>query len=322
MKNIKYEIFKNYGQDEYALNFVKENINKVKVSGRFKGCNNLNIYYEFYKIKDEKGGIVISHGFSECIEKYNELIYYFMEMGYSVYAIEHRGHGRSGSLGKYDKTQINIDKFEYYVEDFKKFLDLVVVKESTNLYLYAHSMGGAIGIMFLEKYNQYFKKAILNAPMLEINTGKYPKLFSYLMSEIYVKLGRGDEFVFGHGPFYKKYDLDSSGTSNKYRYKNHLKDLYNNKELQRGGASFKWLNESLKACNNILKKSNISNIKIPILFFQAGKDKVVNEGGQNKFCDNLDKCKKIKFENGKHELYMEDDNILKDYLKYIREFLK
>ncbi|WP_330376022.1 MULTISPECIES: hypothetical protein [Terrisporobacter] len=31
-----------------------------------------------------------------------------------------------------------------------------------NLYLFAHSMGGAIGGLFLEKYNDYFHAAILN----------------------------------------------------------------------------------------------------------------------------------------------------------------
>ena len=316
------EFFSDFGKNKEDVTFVKKEIDKIKEKGYLKGSNNLNIYYETHNVKNKKGSIVISHGFSEYIEKYNEIIYYFTQMGYSVYIIEHRGHGRSGKLGKYHDIQISVEKFEYYVEDFKTFLDLIVKKESSNLYLYAHSMGGAIGIRFLQQYDNYFKKAILTAPMIEINTGKYHRLFSYLISQVYVKFGMGEKFLFGQGPFSEKYDLNSSGTSNKYRYENSFNYLLNNKELQRGGASFRWLNESLKATNKILKKQNIDNIKIPILFFQAGRDEFVKESGQNKFYEQLKQCNKIRFDNGKHELYMENDNILKPYLKHIKEFLK
>ena len=33
-------------------------------------------------------------------------------------------------------------------------------------------MGGAIGAKFLEDYPEYFDRAVLSSPMLEINTGK------------------------------------------------------------------------------------------------------------------------------------------------------
>lgn len=322
METIKNGIYSNYGYNEEDVEQVKISINKIKKDGYFKGCNNLNIYYQVFSVINEKGRIVISHGFSECIEKYNELIYYFTEMGYSVYAIEHRGHGRSGSFGKKHKSQISIDKFEYYVEDLRIFLDTIVVGKDVDLYLYAHSMGGAIGTMFLEKYCGYFKKAILSAPMMDINTGEYHKAISYLISQIYINIGKGKEFLFGQGPFEGKYDLESSGTSNMYRYKNHLDYLNKDEELQRCGGSFKWLNESLKATKEILKKRNIEKINIPILFFQAGRDTFVKEKGQNKFCEIANMCKKIRFENGKHELYMEDDEIMIEYLKNISEFLK
>ena len=39
------------------------------------------------------------------------------------------------------------------------------------LFLFAHSMGGAIGADFLEEYPEYFNSAILSAPMFQVNTG-------------------------------------------------------------------------------------------------------------------------------------------------------
>lgn len=42
--------------------------------------------------------------------------------------MEHRGHGRSGKLGVKDNTQVNVENFNYYIEDLKKFIDKIVIK--------------------------------------------------------------------------------------------------------------------------------------------------------------------------------------------------
>lgn len=312
----------NYGSDKELVENIKEKLSKIKEVGYFEGKNNAKIYYEKYSIDNEKGRIVISHGFSECIDKFTEMIYYFTEMGYSVYGIEHRGHGRSGSLGKTHKNQINVEKFKYYVDDLKTFLDKIVVKKDVDLYLYAHSMGGAIGTMFLEEHNGYFKKAILSAPMMEIKTGDFPKWMAYIISSLYIIAGKGDKYLFGQGPFDGKYDLDGAGTTNKYRYENHLEELKNNEGIQRSGGSFKWLFESLKASDKVIKKKNVQKINIPILLFQSGMDTFVKDRGQNKFCERAKNCRKIRFENAKHEIFGEDDETLMKYLKIIKEFLE
>lgn len=312
----------NYGCNKKIVEDIREKLRKIKEAGYFAGKNSANIYYEKYSIENEKGRIVILHGFSECIDKFTEMIYYFTEMGYSVYAIEHRGHGRSGSLSNIHKSQVNIDKFIYYVEDLKIFLDRIVAKKDSDLYLYAHSMGGAIGTMFLEEYSGYFKKAILSAPMMEIKTGDIPKWVSYIISSVYIAVGNGNNYLFGQGPFDGKYDLEGAGTSNKYRYENHLEELKSNEEIQRSGGSFKWIFQSLKASDKIIKKENVQKINIPILLFQAGKDTFVKDRGQNKFCERARKCKKVRFENAKHEIFGENDEILLEYLKIIKEFLK
>ena len=320
MENCKY--IYNYGSDKEVVQGIKGELDKIKESGYFKGQNDINIYYEKYSIENEKGRIVICHGFSECIDKFKEIIYYFIEMGYSVYALEHRGHGRSGCLSKKHKSQVSVENFKYYIEDLKFFLDKIVVKSNVNLYLYAHSMGGAIGTMFLEEYGGYFKKAILSAPMMEIKTGDYPKWMSYIISSLYIAIGKGEDYLFGQGPFDGKYDLENAGTTNKYRYENHLEELISNEELQRSGGTFKWIFESLKASDKIVKRKNVQKIDIPILLFQAGRDTFVNDRGQNKFCERAKNCKKVRFDHAKHEIFGENDETLIKYLKMIKDFLK
>src|SRR5471030_2112424 len=145
IKDAKKYISQNNYKEE-MLNTVEPYLKKKLKSGYILGQKKLKLYYEKFIIDNAKANIVISHGFKEYTEKYYELIYYFMKEGYSVFIIEHRGHGRSQRLG-IDDSQINVEKFNYYVEDFKKFIDEIVIPDSKNksLLLFAHSMGGGIG---------------------------------------------------------------------------------------------------------------------------------------------------------------------------------
>jgi lysophospholipase len=319
--NNKREYFYNFGMDEDIVENVKSHLKYIREKGHFKGENNLKIYYEKFKVKNEIGKIIISHGFTECIEKYTEIIYYFIKEGYSVFIMEHRGHGRSGNLGKRHETQVNVEDFNYYVDDLKKFIDNVV-KKSNNIYLYSHSMGGAIGAMFLEKYPNYFKKAILSSPMLEISIGRIPNFLARIISKVVILLGKGDEFIFGNMPFESTYDFLFSHTSNENRYRSYYQEVICNSNIQRGGGSFVWLYESLKAIKDIFKKENISKINIPVLIFQAGKDSLVGKKGENKFSKKCKSCELVRFENGKHELYLENDDILIPYIEKIFDFFK
>lgn len=287
--------------------------------GFFIGQNNKKIYFEKHEILNSKASIVISHGFCESTQKYVELIKIFNDNNYSVYILDHRGHGKSQKLGKY-KNQINVEKFEYYIEDLKLFIDKEILPNNKELYLFAHSMGGAIGSLFLEKYNNYFNKAILSSPMMTIDTGKYGQVLSEIIANIFCLLGKGDEYVLGHGPFNSKENLKDSGTSSEKRYKAYFNKQLENEYLQTSGASFRWLKESLKATKKLIKKENTSKVAIPVLLFQSGKDTFVKPKGQNKFAQNAKQCTIRLFEEAKHEIYFERDEIFNKYINEVIDF--
>ncbi|WP_243109757.1 MULTISPECIES: alpha/beta fold hydrolase [Clostridium] len=320
----KREYFINFGMDEDVVEMVKDKLDAIKVTGNIKGELDNKMYYEIYKINDDRGGIVISHGFTECIEKYKEFIYYLTREGYSVYIMEHRGHGRSGELGKLHKSQVNVENFNYYVNDLKIFIDEVVVKrnEDKDLFLFGHSMGGAISAMFIEKYNNYFKKAILSSPMLKIAVGNVPSFLAIILCKILIIFGKGDKFIFGNMPYESTYDFILASTSNESRYNLYYREVLSNENLQRGGGSFKWLYESLIGIKYILKKENIRKIKTPILLFQAGKDELVGERGIKKFIKLCKSANLIYYKNAKHDLYLENNDILEDYLDKIFDFMQ
>ena len=236
---------------------IKSNV--IYEDGFFMGEKDIKIYYKSYEVEDSEEVIVISHGFCESSEKYRELIKTFNKNNYSVYIIDHRGHGKSGRLG-IDNSQINVEDFNYYIKDLKTFLDSIVVPNLNDrkLYLFAHSMGGAIGALFLEKHNNYFEKAILNCPMMEIDTGKYPKIVSKIVSKLFCTIGMGNKYLFGHGPFNSKPDFINSATSSRKRYDSYFNKQLEHKELQTSGGSFNWLNQAFKGIKELLKEENIS----------------------------------------------------------------
>ncbi len=320
MKKRKYIL--NFGMDEDVVEDVKRKLSYIKSYGSFIGSENAKIYFEKYKVRNEKGRIVISHGFTEYIEKYRELIYYFTREGYSTFIMEHRGHGRSGCLGR-NNTQINIEDFNYYVNDLKLFIDKEVLRnKNENLFLFSHSMGGAIGIMFLEKYPKYFSKAILSSPMLEISVGKVPAFLARSLAKIKILIGKGDEFILGNMPYDSTYDFFLASTSNESRYTYYYREIIGNSKLQRGGGSYRWLYESLKAIKNISKRKNISKINAEVILFQSGRDDLVGARGISKFIKKCDKAMLVKFNKAKHEIYLENNDILEKYLDIIFEFLE
>lgn len=322
MKKNTVKIIKNYGAEISVTQEVEQILDEKRSSGYFTGKNGVQIYYQTYRVEDEKGRVVLCHGFCECLDKYHEIIYYLMEAGYSVFGIEHRGHGRSSSMGKCHNSQIDIDQFDYYVEDLKAFVDQFVAVEKAKLYLLAHSMGGGIGTLFLERYPEYFDKAILSSPMMKICTGQYPELLAKCIAQGFVLFGKGGQYILGNKPYDGQMDLEGSGTSCEARYCYHENKIAQKEELQRGGGSFRWLLQAIKATKELRKKENIQKIQIPILLFQAGKDTYVKAEGQNEFYHHAKNCKLSRVDQGKHELYFESDEILERYLKEVLDFLK
>lgn len=298
---------------------IKSNV--IYEDGFFMGEKDIKIYYKSYEVEDSEEVIVISHGFCESSEKYRELIKTFNKNNYSVYIIDHRGHGKSGRLG-IDNSQINVEDFNYYIKDLKTFLDSIVVPNLNDrkLYLFAHSMGGAIGALFLEKHNNYFEKVILNCPMMEIDTGKYPKIVSKIVSKLFCTIGMGNKYLFGHGPFNSKPDFINSATSSRKRYDSYFNKQLEHKELQTSGGSFNWLNQAFKGIKELLKEENIQNIKADVLLFQAGKDTFVKPNGHNKFVSLAKNCEFVRFEDAKHEIYIEKDEIFNPYIEKVLGF--
>lgn len=320
IKNVeRYINYKNYSYD--MKNKVEPYLKQKKESGYITGKENVELYYEKFIIENAKANIVICHGFGEFAEKYYELIYYFIQEGYSIFIIEHRGHSKSTKLG-IDDSQINVEKFDYYIDDLKKFIDEIVIPngDDKDLLLFAHSMGGGIGTLFLETYTEYFKAAVLSAPMHEINTGEVPKFLAEIITRILRLAGKKNSYLPGKKPYSSKKDLENAATSCKERYEYNYEKIESNELYQSGGPSVQWYIESSKATRRLVKKKNASKVKIPVLLLQAEYDTYVMPNAHSKFARYASNCELIYVKGSRHEGYFEKDEVSFAFIDKVLSF--
>ncbi|UCC16111.1 MAG: lysophospholipase [Dehalococcoidales bacterium] len=116
--------------------------------GRFKGLGDLQLYYQYWLPPGEiKSILMVAHGFAEYSGRYAHVAGYFVERGYAVYALDHRGHGRS------EGERVYVEQFSDYVDDLKTFYDIIRKDNpGKKIFIVGHSMGSAIALLYTARY--------------------------------------------------------------------------------------------------------------------------------------------------------------------------
>lgn len=286
----------------------------------------LLLYYEIYPCPQAKGTIVISHGFTEASCKFHEFIYYILSQGYQAAILDHRGHGKS--LREVSKTHVvHIKSFDHYVDDLHQFLHQIVLPNLLPLqankqavYLYAHSMGGCIGVRYLEKYPKDFAKAVLNAPMLGVNAGKCPTWVILLICCMNILLGRAKRPIFIHSPYNIEDPFTGRVTDSEKRHNYYRSTRREDACYQTNAASYRWLLESVRTTRQISKKDETLKIECPILLFQAAQDTSVSAKAQFRFIERISDGTLVVVPDSRHEIYRNSNRVLAKYLTAVFEF--
>jgi lysophospholipase len=289
--------------------------------GYFTGSDGMKIHYHYAVHPQEQAAIVISHGFCEFVCKYYEIMYYFYQMGYSVFFLEYRGHGFSQRYVE-ELDKVHVRDYQEYVEDLHDFMECVVVEKSlTKTYvLFAHSMGGCVATLFLEQYPHYFKKAVLSAPLLQMNFRKVPDWQVSLLM-VWCKIAHWDlRYAPGQKGFDNVYVFDTSSCTSEARYAYIFSQRQQEPHYTSYGGTYGWVRASVKAIRRAHKEE--AKIRIPILLFQAGLDGMVKPEGQEAFVRETGQTELVRYENSKHEIFNATADVRQDYYKRIFEFLK
>ncbi len=292
--------------------------------GFFPSHDSKPIHYEKYLADEPEGTVVISHGFTESAEKFREMSYCYLLMGFNVFAIDHRGHGRSWRYDPDTPEVVVIKKFEEYVEDLKCFVDKVVKPASGDLplYLYAHSMGGAVAVQFLQTYPDVFAKAVLSSPMIQPQTAGVPMGIANVIVSVPTALGRGGSKMIAYSGFNPDATYENSNATSEARFNYYHKKRLADPLLRTSAPSFSWVKQAIRVTGLNLDPARCAKITTPVLLCKAEVDGAVVPEAEDEFVGKVNGARLEQFGNSHHEIYLSVDDTLLAYLQTIEKFLK
>ena len=279
-----------------------------------------NIHYVMYRSDDGNGTVYISHGFTENSEKYRETAYYFLINGFSVCIPEHFGHGFS-SRATDDVSVTHIDRFEQYADDLEEVINKTKEMCKGPYYLYSHSMGGAAGLLYLERNTGFFSAAVLSSPMIVPSSGGTPIPVAKAVMSFFKLIGKSKERSFTSSEYPGKEEFEDSCSICPERFAYYEKIKRENERFHNYSPSYGWIYESLRVKKLILK-GNPERITTPVLIFSAENDTVVEKEPQKKLEEIIRNCRFESVPSAKHEIYLSTDEIVEKYFDDIISFFK
>ncbi|MFT3983870.1 MAG: alpha/beta hydrolase [Lachnospiraceae bacterium] len=312
------------GEEDYIEKMtymVKPLLENNREEGYFPGFKGIMLHYEYYKNRNERAAIVVSHGFCEFAKKFEEVAYYFLQAGYSVYIPEHRGHGYSQRQVS-DKGKVSVRSYEEYVRDLHAFITEVVLAERPDrtLVLYGHSMGGTIAALYLERYPKIFSRAVLSSPMMEIDLGRWPAPVVWVLMLLKKLLRSEEDYAPGNTAFTGIPDFEGSSCLSRARYEDIFRKRIQDDNYQTNGAACAWIWASLLAVRRAVKKARF--VKTPVLLFIAQEDRLVKQKGQRTFAKKSPCTELAVIAGAKHEIYNAGEKERKEYYRQLFAFLE
>lgn len=134
-------------------------------AGTFRGADGLPLHARAWTAPGPRAALLVAHGLGEHAGRYSTLAADLVARGVSVYAPDHRGHGRSpGKRG-------HVRRFAELVDDLEAFRRHVAAGLPPGLpvFLLGHSLGGLVAIRHLEEHpGAGWAGAVLSAPLLGV----------------------------------------------------------------------------------------------------------------------------------------------------------
>jgi alpha-beta hydrolase superfamily lysophospholipase len=215
---------------------------------------------------------------------YTHLINHLVPLGYSLYGLDLRGHGRSqGRRG-------SINKWEDYRSDLRMVLQLINRTESNqSIFLLGQSLGGLIVLEYALHYHQGVQGVIVSAPSLSAPN----------MSPILITLLKVLSPIWPHLSLSLNFDL--SGVS---RDPEEVKKILDD-PLTDPKMSPRLAVETLSALH--WTQAHASDFQAPLLLIHGSADPIVPPEGSQTFFRHVnfeDKTLKL-YEGGFHQAFID-----------------
>ncbi|MDY7042092.1 MAG: alpha/beta hydrolase [Chloroflexota bacterium] len=266
----------------------------------FKGANDFEIYYQVWRPEGESRAVLLLvHGYAEHSGRYAHVADYFVGEGYTVYALDHRGHGKSAGRRGYFR------RFRLLIEDLDTFFELVRGREAgRRVFLVGHSMGGLLVAAYNVRYPQKASGLVLSGAGVRVgeDVSSLLRTLSGILSALLPSMGvtqLAAETISRDPEVVARYDSDPLN--------------YRGKVSARVGA------EMLKASRWVMREAHA--ITRPALIMHGTEDGLANPEGSRELYEAISSGdKKLKLWDGLyHEIFNEPEK--EQVLAFMRDWL-
>lgn len=265
--------------------------------------------------------VVTLPGFGGFAEQWFELFRDLLDRGLAVRHLDWRGQGGSQRYLK-NTHKMHSAGYDKDVADLQRFLNRAMRRDSTKpMFLLAHSMGAHLALRYLHDHPGQFAGAFFTAPMLHLRRLGATSLRVVQLMNV---LGFGERYVPGHRDwvFRPEYSVDMSNLSHDpVRYR--IAQLYyrENPGLRIGGATWRWLRETLRSTRVVNGEAYLRSITTPVLLATGGKDDHIDNIAVARAARLLPNARLLPFPEAKHDLWLETDAVRTALLDNLEAFL-
>ena len=274
--------------------------------------------------------VVVLPGLSEFGEKYYELARNLNDANLAFWVIDWMGQGGSGrylsnpNIRHSTGFDEDVEDLHYLILEYIKHSSVHPDKGRIPMAMLGHSMGGNIGLRYLQKHPESFECAAFSAPMMAMNElERFPGSIALGVTAIFNTL-KGKSYAFGQKDWHEKarpnpgHDEFSNDTQ---RGSLHARWQIKNPELRLGGVSFGWVYAALKSCLQVRKDMPL--LQKDLMVGYAGQDTVVSNKAITDAFNTHPHVQLKEYPDAQHEILMELDTtrsaFLNDFYQLIQK---
>ncbi|MGB8315419.1 MAG: alpha/beta hydrolase [Aestuariivirga sp.] len=274
------------------------------------------------RVGNAKGTVVILGGRADFMERYFETARDLMARGFCIASVDLRGQGGSQRLTE-QRLRGHVNSFEDYDEDIRALMTQVVLPDCPPpYYMLAHSTGGNIVLRLLRTRN-WFKKAVLVAPLVDLNYGAWPVPVVRLLTSLAMTFRLGWVYLPGRRqtPLGRKDFVGNPLTLDQRRWNRDSAVLEAAPGLATGGPTYGWLSATLKSIATLRGMKTANGLKCPVLVVAAGLDSVVDNEATRQFSERVAGVSIITIREALHEILLERDEIRQQFFAAFDAFV-
>jgi len=274
-----------------------------RTEATFTGVAGGRIHWRVWNAPDPRAQVVIVHGYGEHGDRYNRFARRLNAEGMSVWANDHRGHGRSeGPRG------VVMDLGDA-VADVDRVVDMARgARPGQPVFMFAHSMGGTIGLRYALDHQEKLAGLVLSSAAVSLEglgVSRLQRGAAGLVGRIAPKLAINK--------------LPLEGIS---RDPEEDRIYQEDPLVHKGAQPARTVSELLNAMSEL--PGDIAGLRIPLLVIAGSADPIVPAAGSRDIAERAGSADKriIVYEGFVHELINEPpedrERVTRDIIDWLR----